>query len=190
MLRASVLPFMACPSPLIAEPLRMAHSILEKLKKTPTSVPATAELSTHPSHLAHLCIRSYILASNWNTKTLFKWLKMVQKAPLRFQIQSSLVIGTFLTCTENRMPALPVCLEILVDIARNNPELIAPVLTWLLSRLSQEKHPQCQLALLKALPRLGKQKVTTMFCNIWKDEVYVWGWIHCKIHCSRPCRFK
>jgi hypothetical protein len=163
MLKAAVLPFMACPSPLIAEPLRMTQQILEKLKSAPTSIAANVELSTHPSHLAHLCIRTYILTSNWNSATLFKWLKMVQKAPPKFQIQSSLVIGTFLICTENAMPALPVCLEILVDIARNNPELIAPVLTWLLSRLSQEKQPQCQLALLKALPRLGKQKVDCDF---------------------------
>ena len=166
MLKAAVLPFMACPSPLIAEPLRMAQKILEKLKSAPTSVPANVELSSHPSHLAHLCIRSYILASNWSSATLFKWLKMVQKAPLKFQIQSSLVVGTFLICTENGMPALPICLEILVDIARNNPELIAPVLTWLLSRLSQEKQPECQLALLKALPRLGKQKAITEYFNL------------------------
>jgi len=158
-LKASVLPFMACPSPLVAEPLRKIKVILEALSSTSVA-PAPAELVAHSSPLAHLCIRSYTFSVDWNSDTLFKWLKMVKNSPQQFQLQCALILGAFLISPDNNLPALPLCLDVLVDLARSTPELIASVLTWLLSRLSQEKRPQCQLALLKALPRLGKQKAS------------------------------
>ncbi|CAB3385723.1 Hypothetical predicted protein [Cloeon dipterum] len=196
---ASVLPLMACPSLLITEPLHTVNAILESLKTAEVKA-EPAPMSSHAFYLGHLAVRAYILGADWNMESLLQWLNVVKKAPLKFQLNQSFVLGAFLIAAENSTPALPLCLEILVELARSKVELVASVLTWILTRLSQEKRPECQLALLKALPRLGKQKenvsliintleslksetslmplVLNLYLIMWKLEPRVFPYLH------------
>ncbi|XP_059487543.1 focadhesin isoform X2 [Neocloeon triangulifer] len=195
----SILPFMACPSPLIAAPLRKIQTIIAQLKLAKV-VPEPPQLTSHTFPIAHLAVQSYILVEISQANVLIKWLNHLKQAPERFQQECMLILGAVLTNPKNESPVLNVCLEILVELARSKIDMVASVLTWLLSRLSQEKRPECQLALLKALPRLGKQKenvsliintleslrsapalqplVLNLYLIMWKLEPRVFPYLH------------
>lgn len=165
---SSILQWLLYPSNLIADALKLANDIMLFVKNNQTYGSLTGHLfrNRYFKYIQHadpridLTVKLCLITEKWHTdeKQLLDWLNQITKTPPPFLTKLFTFISAIFVHEFEKPEIGLTTLEILLKMVDNSKELAPNMLVLILYKLSDEKDPETQVALLKALPAMAVSK--------------------------------
>ncbi|GLV43443.1 uncharacterized protein CBL_03985 [Carabus blaptoides fortunei] len=162
---ASILQWLLYPSKLIADALKLANDIMLFVKNNHTYGSLTGHLfrNTYFKYIQHadptidLTVKLCLMTEKWHTdeKQLLNWLMQMSKTQSPFLSQLFSFVAAIFVHEYDQPEIGLITLEILLKMVDMSKQLAPKMLVLILYKLSDEKDPKTQVALLKALPAMA-----------------------------------